>query len=112
MTSEPLTEQAFERVADEALQAMEGALSDLDGMEVSLEMGILTLEFPDGARYVVNSHRAARQIWMAAELRAWHFDYQPTDARWIASKSGDELRATLAAVTSRKLGRPVSLTSA
>jgi CyaY protein len=112
MSSEPITEQAFERVADEALQALEGALSDLDGMEVSLQMGILTLEFPDGDRYVVNSHRAARQIWMAAEHSAWHFDYQPAGARWIASKSGDELRATLAAVTSRKLGRPVTLTSA
>ena len=77
-------------------------------MEVSFQMGILTLEFPDATRYVVNSHRAARQIWMAAEHSAWHFDYRP-EGRWIAAKSGDELRGTIAAVTSRKLGRPVSL---
>src|SRR5271165_5709096 len=107
MTTEPLTEQAFERVADEALRRLEGALSDLDGLEVDNQMGILTLEFPDGTRYVVNSHRAARQIWMAAERSAWHFDYQPARGRWIASKTGDELRAAIAAVTSRKLGRPV-----
>jgi CyaY protein len=109
MTTEALTEQEFERIADETLRALEGALTDQEGFEVSLEMGILTLEFPDGARYVVNSHRAARQIWMAAEHSAWHFDYHPAEARWIASKNGDELWAAVAAVTSRKVGHPVSL---
>jgi CyaY protein len=109
MTNEALNEREFERVADESLIALEGALTDLDGLEVSLQMGILTLEFPDGTRYVVNSHRAARQIWMAAELRAWHFDYQPDTRRWTASKSGDELWSALAGVVSRKLDRPIAL---
>jgi CyaY protein len=113
MATETLTEQAFERVADETLHDLEGRLGDLDGLEVSLQMGILTLEFPDGTRYVVNSHRAARQIWMAAERSAWHFDYLPGEGRgegrWVAAKSGDELRETLAAVTSRKLGHNLSL---
>jgi CyaY protein len=72
-------------------------------------MGILTLEFADGTKYVVNSHRAARQIWMAAELRAWHFDYQPADARWTATKNGDELWTLVRDVAARKLGRAVSL---
>jgi CyaY protein len=109
MTTEALTEQEFERVADEALRALDGALTDLDGLEASLQMGILTLEFTDGTKYVVNSHRAARQIWMAAEHNAWHFDFRPESKRWVATKSGDELWAALAAVTSRKVGRPVEL---
>jgi CyaY protein len=109
MTSTALTEQEFERAADEALRALESALIDLDGLEVGLEMGILTLEFGDGTKYVVNSHRAARQIWMAAERSAWHFDYRPEGRRWIAAKTGDELWDALATVTSRKLGRPVHL---
>ena len=109
MTQEILTEQAFERVADEALQKLDVALTDLDGLEANLQMGILTLEFPDGTRYVVNSHRAARQIWMAAEHNAWHFDYRPAEGRWIAAKNGDELRGTIASVLSRKLGHPVDL---
>src|SRR3954467_4906292 len=109
MTTEALTEQDFERAADEALRALDRALSDLDGVEVDLESGILTLEFSDGAKYVINSHRAARQIWMAAESNAWHFDYHPGPRRWIAAKNGHELRSTLEDVTSRKLGHPVSL---
>src|SRR5215468_8279311 len=109
MTTEALTEQAFDRVADQALHALEGALSDLDGLEIDLQLGVLTLEFSDNTRYVVNSHRAARQIWMAAERSAWHFDYRPGEARWIATKNGDELWSTLEAVVSRKLGREVKL---
>jgi CyaY protein len=109
MTTEALTEQEFERTADEALRALDSALTDLDGLEASLQMGILTLEFADGTKYIVNSHRAARQIWMAAERNAWHFDYHRETGRWVASKSGDELWSALTAVASRKLGRPVDL---
>jgi len=109
MSTEAFTEQEFERVADAALQALDRALGDLDGLEASLQMGILTLEFPDGVRYIINSHRAARQIWMATERNAWHFDHRAADGSWIASKSGDELWATIEAVTSRKIGRAVQL---
>src|SRR5580658_1655729 len=106
--SQALTESEFERLADAELHALEAASDDLDGVEISLQMGILTLEFPGGARYIVNSHRAAKQIWMAAELNAWHFDYEPATKRWIAAKSGDELWKAVADVTSRKLGREVT----
>jgi CyaY protein len=111
MTTEAITEQAFEHAADEALHALDRSLADLDALEVDLQMGILTLEFADGTKYVVNSHRAAKQIWMAAERSAWHFDYHPGDKRWVAAKSGDELRSTVAAVVSRKLGRPVDISA-
>src|SRR5262249_35288060 len=109
MQNEPISEQDFERAADAELHALERALSDVDGLEVDLESGILTLEFADGVKYIVNSHRAARQIWMAAERSAWHFDPKGEPPRWIAGKSGDELRATIEGVISRKLGRPFTL---
>ncbi len=105
--SERLTEREFEHRADDVLRALERALSATDGLEVDLESGILTLEFDDGIKYVINSHRAAAQIWMAAELRAWHFD--PSANGWIAGKSGDELWATVEGVVARKLGRGVAL---
>ncbi|WP_437680601.1 iron donor protein CyaY [Sorangium sp. So ce131] len=110
MSGEPLTEQDFDAVADRALRALDRQINEIsEGVEADLESGILTLEFEDGTKYVVNSHRAARQIWMAAERAAWHFDYRPSEGRWVAQKSGDELWSALESVLSRKLGRPVKL---
>jgi CyaY protein len=101
-------ERAFEKAADEELHKLLGELEAMGlDFEVELQMGILTLEFPDGTKYVVNSHRAARQIWMAAERNAWHFDHE--GARWIAKKTGDDLRTALAAAVSKKTGKHVTL---
>ena len=110
MITDALSEQEFDQLADATLRALDKALNAIeDGLEADLESGILTIEFQDGIKYVVNSHRAARQIWMAAERSAWHFDYVPAKNQWIAPKNGDELLSAVAGVVSRKLGRAVSL---
>ncbi len=107
-----LTEEQFEQRADLELHALEQALADLGlDLEVELQMGILSIEPPKGTTYVINSHRAAKQIWMAAERTAWHFDPLP-DGRWVAAKSGDELWSTLARVLGEKLGRTIPLAKA
>lgn len=101
-------DDAFEKRAHAELTKLLAKIDALDlALEAEFAMGILTLEFPDGTKYVVNSHRAARQIWMAAERAAWHFD-ERGDA-WLATKSGEELYATIAGALSRKLGQPVHL---
>jgi CyaY protein len=107
-----LSEEEFERIADAELHALERALADagLD-LEIELQMGILSLELGPGSTYVINSHRAAKQIWMAAERTAWHFD--PVEGgRWVAAKSGDELWSTVARVLGTKLGKTVALSKA
>lgn len=110
--AENLTEAEYEERAFPELAALVRALDALDddSFEAELASDILTLEFGDGTRYVVNSHRAARQIWMAAERNAWHFDWRPERQAWVASKSGDELWSTLARVLEQKIGRSLSLT--
>lgn len=106
-----ISEQDYEARAVPELRALVDALDglELSGVECELASDILTIELQDGQRYVVNSHRAARQIWMAAERNAWHFDWDAERGAWIAKKTGDELWGTLARVLSGKLGRPVEL---
>lgn len=106
-----LSEADYEARAFPELGALVQSLDALEdeAFEAELANDILTIEFPDGSRYVVNSHRAARQIWMAAERNAWHFDFHPERNAWIAPKSGDELWSTLSRVLSNKLGRAVML---
>lgn len=109
MTTAILTEHEFEKRADEELKRLIVALDDVDDfLEADLQMGVLTIAFPDGTRYVVNSHRAAKQIWGAAELTAWHFDPKE-DGSWIAAKSGEELWSVVERVLSNKLHRAVKL---
>jgi CyaY protein len=109
-----ITEQDYEARALPELRALVDALDQLElsGVECELSSDILTLELSGGHRYVVNSHRAARQIWMAAERNAWHFDWDAERSAWIAKKTGDELWQTLSRVLSEKLNKIVNLSRA
>lgn len=114
MTTHVLTESDYDALAAPELQRLIASLDALteesdDSLEAELASDILTIEFADGARYVLNSHRAARQIWLSAERSAWHFDYVPSTQRWVAAKSGDEMWSTLSRLLSDKLGVPVTL---
>jgi CyaY protein len=108
--AETLSEPEFERVADDELRRLVAALDALsEELDADLQMGVLSIAFEDGSKYVVNSHRAARQIWMAAERRAWHFDYDSAAKRWCTAATGEELWATLEQVLGNKLGLAVAL---
>jgi len=109
MSTEGISERQFETFADEALRKLVHALDEIDTIETDLQMGVLTIDFGDGVKYVINSHRAARQIWMAAERSAWHFDYRPDVSSWRASKDDAELWSTVSAVLSRKLGTSIEI---
>ncbi len=101
----------FDQIADHELRDLERLLLDVDPdeLDVELAMGVLTLTFADGNKLVVNSHRAAGQIWMAAFRQAWHFSPREGVGRWSWHTEKDELRATLARVLTEKLGHPVQL---
>jgi CyaY protein len=106
-------DKTFDALARDELRAIEDRLADVDpdDVEVSTSDGILRLDLRDGTRVVINSHRAARQIWMAAVSTAWHFDPPAVEAAagWRASRTGDELRATIARVVADRIGLRVEL---
>ena len=95
----------FDARAHAELQDLEDRLSGLDpdDVEVSTAAAVLRLDLRDGTRVVINSHRAAGQIWMAAIATAWHFD-PLADGRWVAARTGDELRPTLARLLGERTG--------
>lgn len=94
-----------------ALRHIDQVLGDLelDELDVDLAGDVLTLAFADGGKFVINAHSAAGQVWMAAGTNAWHFDLDEARGRWIASKTDDELMATVARVVGDKLGRSVEV---
>ena len=105
-----MDEREFVTRAEGELAALDDTLTELgrDELDWELSDGVLTLEFEDGSRTVVNVHRPARQIWLASGSQAWHFDPDPGTSTW-RSAGGDELRATLAMLVSEKLGERIEL---
>ncbi len=106
-----MDEKEFARRAAEALSRLDDALRDLDGVEADLAGDILTLEFEDDSKFVVNSHSAAQQIWLSANLTAWHFSWDPASKSWRDNRSGAELFAELGKLVGAKLAAPVQLRS-
>ena len=102
-----MDEAEFGRRAGQALGKLDDALRDAEGVECDLAGDILTLEFEDSSRFVVNSHTAAQQIWLSANLQAWHFGWHENTQSWRDTRSGAELFTELGKLVSEKLSQPV-----
>jgi CyaY protein len=108
-----MSDQAFQHDAEAALDAIEAAVERaaqgaLD-VDVERQGNVITMTFQDASKVIVNSHSAAREIWIAA--RAGGFHYRLQDGRWIDGRSGDELFAALSRVVSQQGGVAVVLAS-
>ena len=100
-----MDELRYQKLADIALRAIEDLFADVDAEVVDLERAgdVLTFTFADGKKAVINTQRPTRQIWLAANARAWHFSYAEPDGiipgRWLDDKGqGVELISQVAAI--------------
>jgi CyaY protein len=101
----------FDKIAEAELKALDQALGDFDPDELEAEPtpGVLSLTLGSGDKIIINSHRAAGEIWMAAFRTAWHFAPHDEGGVWVWRTAKDELRATLGRILTEKLGRAVTL---
>jgi len=107
-----MDESRYQQLADVALRAIENMLDDVDAEVVDIERAgdVLTLTFAGRKKAVINTQRPTRQIWVAANARAWHFDFEePTESgaagRWMDDKGqGVELLAQIAAIVKESAG--------
>ena len=89
-----IDEATFESLAAATLQRFAQRIEDAaDDLDVELEEGILTVETPDGATYLINKHAPLRQIWLSSPISgAGHFGYRIAPVAQLdrASASGAE----------------------
>ena len=104
-----MDEQSFDKLAGDELRRLDAALGAIAELEVDSTGDVITVEFEDGATFVINSHRAAKQVWVSAEMSASHYAFDAKLGRWFDTKSGEELWDRLSGGVSRKLGREVKL---
>lgn len=105
------TDHQFEMLADQFMESVLQTLDELDPDELDsqLAMGVLTMEFEDGSKCIMNRQVAAQQIWLAAGATAWHFDYDAHSDHWQDTKGRGSLKTILGEVLTERLGRPVSV---
>ena len=113
MVSAMMNESEYQHLADATFKRIEDALKDVDAEDADLERAgdVLTITFKSGARCVVNTQRPTRQVWLAANARAWHFSYDAATGRWMDDKNtGVELLSALAKIVKEGAGIDVSVT--
>jgi iron-sulfur cluster assembly protein CyaY len=102
-----MDESTYQKLADEVFRAIGDAFEDVDPEIVDCEVAgdVVTLTLRGAGKCIVNTQRPARQIWLAATARAWHFSWDEALKRWVDDKGrGDELYATIARIVKQTTG--------
>lgn len=108
-----LTEAEFNRIAGETIARIESALdaTGTDDIDYETVADILTLEFANRSKIIVNKQGAARQLWVAARAGGFHYDYDAGAGVWRNDQGGGELFAELSALIEQQAGTPVRLSA-
>lgn len=105
------TDHEFTKAADRYMEQILDQLGDFDPDELDcdLAMGVLSMEFADGTRCIMNRQTAAQQIWLASGASAWHFAQDPETGEWRDTKGRGALTDILAKTLGDRLGRRIAL---
>ncbi|MCX4165750.1 MULTISPECIES: iron donor protein CyaY [Paraburkholderia] len=92
--------------AEAALAAVERTLDDSNAdIEFERSGNVLTLEFENGTKIIVNLQPPMREIWIAAKAGGFHFRF--TDGAWRDTRSGSEFFAALSDYATQQSGEAV-----
>ena len=105
-----MNESEFNQRIDQLLEQIEDAI-EASGADIDYESagGILTLEFEDGSKMVINRQTPVRQLWVATRSGGFHFDYHPETNTWRIEGGDTELFEALSRYCSEHAGEPVTL---
>jgi iron donor protein CyaY len=85
----------------------------VDDLDIRLTPGNLHVTFEpiggagSGAVFVLSQQTPTHELWLSANLTAWHF--VQTGGLWRERDSGEAMQAVLERLFSEKLGGPVTL---
>jgi len=101
-------ESQFNAAVDAVLLAIEESLEQ-SGADIDFETvaGILTLEFEDGSKVIINRQTPNREIWVAARSGGFHF--RERDGEWVDTRGALPLAARLASAIQEQGGAAVTI---
>ena len=103
-----ISENDFLAIADRLLTRIEDAIevADIDA-DCTRQDNVLTIEFDNGSKIIVNSQTPNREIWVAAKSGGYH--YRLVDAQWKDLRNSTELAAALSKEVSTQSGHALIL---
>jgi CyaY protein len=106
-----MTDQEFQKKADEALATLDRALelaADEHGFEVDSHAGALTLEFEDPpARFVVSPNSPVKQMWVSALNKSFKLDFDAQQNAFVLRETGQTLTELMTSVVGQQLGESI-----
>jgi CyaY protein len=101
-----MTENEFLTLADTLLTRIEDAIDALDLDTDCMRQGnVLSIEFEDGSKIIVNSQAPTQEMWVAAKSGGFHF--RLIDGVWMDTRNQSDFFATISRVVSAQSGRTV-----
>jgi len=106
-----MNESEFNQLAEDTMIAIEEAIEE-SGVDIDYDnvADILTLEFGDGSKIIINKQTPLSQIWVAARSGGFHFDYDESSRLWCLN--GDkqkDLFSQLGKYCTQQAGEDVQL---
>ena len=104
-----LEESDFHERVDAMLTSIEYALESSDtDIDSEINSGILTLEFDNRSKMIINRQTPNRELWVAAKSGGFHFHFD--GAVWRDTRSNESLESLLSRVISEQSGSVISIT--
>jgi CyaY protein len=101
-----MTDSEYLTRAEAVLAAIERASDDIDAdIEFERSGNVLTLEFENNTKIIVNLQPPMHEIWIAAKAGGFHFKF--VDGEWRDTRSGQEFFAALSQYASQQAGESV-----
>lgn len=104
-----LGETEFHQKVDALLQSLETALETAEAsVDTEIVGGILSLEFDDGSKVIINRQTPLREVWVAAKSGGFHFRFD--GHLWRDTRSQEPLATLLNRVLSTQSGSVIAIT--
>ncbi|MFW2438485.1 MAG: iron donor protein CyaY [Arenicellales bacterium] len=104
--TETTNSQAYTETLEQLEELLDNSDADIDYDTVS---DILTIEFEDRSKIIINYQSANGQLWLAARSGGFHYDYDTETGSWKNDRNGIELFDELSEFASGQAGEKIVL---
>ena len=96
--------EAFSNTLEQLEELLDECGADIDYDTVS---DILTIEFENSSKIIINYQSANGQLWLAARSGGFHYDYDEENACWKNDRNGTDFFDELSSLATEQAGEEV-----